>query len=138
MVELCCEGDLDYYEGVASLWESPETLILVEHDMEYSDDLVDGLLACPEPACTYAYTLYWASTHQAPHYAQRDGTLTAGRWLSKGERQAMFSGIGFCKITPGARTGPLEREHWALLDIKVNAAVRRPWHVHREIEHYHR
>lgn len=140
---ISCEGDYDYWRGLGALWDSGETIINIEHDMECSDDLISGLLTCPHPLCTYAYKLYWPSTHQAvPHYAQAVGEkahIGGGSWVSTGAEWADYTGIGFCKVEPAVRVRPLQREHWALLDMKVTAATGGRWHIHwPEIEHYHK
>jgi hypothetical protein len=143
IVSLLCVDDLDYSRGLQSLWGSDHTLIVLEHDMECSDELIQGLLDCPHSLCTHSYLLHWASTHSAkPHYAQMVGSrpsVGGGDWIKRGDEWADFTGIGFCKITPEARVRPLEETGWQDVDCAVTKAVEGRWHVHSPpIEHYHR
>ncbi len=51
-------GEFDYCDGLQSAWQTDKVLVNIEHDMETSDDLVDGLVRCPYPVCAYAYQVY--------------------------------------------------------------------------------
>jgi hypothetical protein len=123
-----------------ALWPSDKAIVNVEHDMEVSDELIQQLLDCPHPLCTFAYKLYWPSTHQAqPHYAQRDGGPNYGEWIKEGVECCGFSGIGLCKIAPEARACPLADSHWSTVDCAISRSTEGDWHVHwPEVEHYHR
>lgn len=130
---LTCGDDFDYWRGLNEYWDGGATIVNVEHDMEFSDGLVEGLLACPEPLCAYAYKV-WPSAWRRFVYAQSN----VGRWIEQGDERADFSSIGFCKITSEARTGPLKRFPWKFVEQSVNQAVAGPWHIHwPEIKHYH-
>jgi hypothetical protein len=135
-----------YHEALARCWESGDTVLNVEWDMEHSRSLMLGLLACPHSLCTYAYMMHLPTKHYAhgdvsavPAFRERGEGV---RWIERGDEWASYSGIGFCKIALGARVGELERQSWPLVELAVNRAVRGPWHVHWHnsvgIEHHHR
>lgn len=149
VVSLPCVDDLDYWGGLAALWEGDLTIVNVEHDMECSDELIQQLLDCPHPLCTHAYML------RSPvyHYCHRNGPQPpAGGyedwWIKEGEEWATYGGIGFCKITSQARVRPLEPREWPTLDIVLTRAVEGPevvpptvqhgrrWHVHWPAVHH--
>lgn len=138
-----CVDDLDYSRAVQAGWDSTEPLVVIEHDMEVSDDLIGRLLDEPVPLATYAYTLHWVSTHRAAAFAQRTGSFPAGRrYLGQPIRDGAgfcdFSGLGFCKIDPTARVRPLEESSWQTVDMAVDAAIDARWTVlWPEIEHHH-
>lgn len=148
VVPVLCEGPFDYWRGVAAPWDSDATLVLLEHDMECSDALVSELLACPHPACSHAYQMHIPRTYWA-HNVSTAGwhppidplsqyTARGIRWVAPGDEWADFSGIGFCKLTPAARTTPLRRDAWQGVEISVNAAINARWHLHWPgVEHYH-
>lgn len=140
------DGDeYGYWAAMARAWGSPEVLVNLEHDMQYSDTLARELLDCPHPCCTHAYRMhtgrygdYWAHSH--------DGLCGMdGHWVTEGAEWAAYSAIGFCKIVPEVRTVPLERCQWRHVEHVVNSAiwratgaVRDRWHVHWPgVEHYH-
>ena len=128
-----CDDVYDYSRGVAAVWGRGETLVVVEHDMECSDDLIAELVDCPEPLCSHAYELFWPSTHKpVPHYAHRTGPQppAGGEWVSEGDEWADFTGIGFCKIAPEARVRPLVESSWQHVDMAVNKAVEGRFHLH--------
>lgn len=138
VAEVACEADYDYWRALAAAWDTPRTLVIVEHDMECSDDLIGQIVACKHRKCSWAYLLYWASTHQPPHYAHRNGGPAAGRWVSEGEEWATFGGIGLCKLTSETRVFGLTESHWSLLDTQVSACSVGNWHLHwPAVEHYH-
>lgn len=138
-----CVGNHDYWRGLERHWDKGQTLVIVEHDIGVSDDLIQGLLDCPHPQCTYAYKLYWPSTYTlGEHYAQRHGMN--GAWVEEGAPICDFTGIAFCKVAPGAfKRGSLTDEdheswHWTEVDIAVTKATEGPWHVHwPAVEHSH-
>ena len=51
-------GEFNYCDGLQKAWITDKTVVNVEHDMEFSDELVDGLVDCPWPLCAYAYEVY--------------------------------------------------------------------------------
>lgn len=136
VVPVCCVGEFDYHAALAAVWESDETIVNVEHDIEVSDEHVEALIDCPEPLCSWAYHCHWASTG-LPHDVIAAGT---GRrdphtnpdpdCLTGGEEWANWSAIGLVKIAPEARIGPLRREPWQRLELSIHDAVKRPWHMH--------
>lgn len=127
------DGDYAYWRVLNDHWGTDVTLVNVEHDMEFSDELVDGLLACPHPLCAYAYKV-WPSAWRKYVYAQfRDG-----RWIEHGVEHADFSSIGFCKVSASARHGALKKYPWRFVEQSVNEAVTGDWHIHwPEIAHHH-
>jgi hypothetical protein len=139
VVGIECAEPEDYWAGVAAWWESDRTIINVEHDMECSDELIEGLLDCPEPMCSWAY---WLSIPSGgPHWAHRTGLKPpcGGIWVETGDEWADYGGIGFCKITPEARVRPLPEQTWQFVDIAVAEATDLQWHLHwPTVEHFHR
>lgn len=113
-----CEADFSYANGIVRVWWAPETLVLVEHDMEFSDELVAGLLSCPRPLCSYPYFI-WAHD-RGWHYAQARG---ANRRIVEGEEWADHSSIGFCKITEQARVSPMMTVGWKMVENVVHHAL---------------
>lgn len=130
VVPIPCVGPLDYYKGVAAWWRTSRTIINVEHDMEVSDGLIQGLLDCPQPMCSWAYWLGIPSG--GPHWAHRTGKKPpcGGMWVETGDEWADYGGIGFCKITPEARVRPLPEQTWQFVDIAVAEATDLRWHLH--------
>lgn len=138
-----CAGDLDYSRAVQAAWGAAEPLVIVEHDMECSDALLERIFEHPSPLATYAYQLHWVSSHKPSAYCQRMGdfppeTRYLGSPISEGDEWCDFTGIGFCKIAPEARCEPLRASSWQFVDIAVNAAVSGRWAVlWPEVEHFH-
>jgi hypothetical protein len=117
-------------------WRTSHTLVNVEHDHDPSDELIQELLDCPEPMCVWAYMLHHLPG--PPHYAQRDGGPGYGEWIRPGVEWCGFSGIGFCKITPGARVRPLGESPWQEVDCAVSRATDCKVHVHwPAVAHHH-
>lgn len=142
-----CVAPEDYYDGVARWWDSDRTIILIEHDMEVSDDLIQTLLDCD---CTFGSWAYWLGLPSGgPHWAHRTGRKPpcGGAWIETGDEWADFGGIGFCKITPEARVRALPESTWQFVDIAVFQAVDERCHMHWQadadgnpaggVEHYH-
>ena len=119
-----CRDDLDYWRGYASLWESDRTIIGLEHDVEITDDHIADLLACPSILCLAPYPMHWCCTGMFEDVwpARNNGLFVKG-----GEPTAEQAAIGFCKITPEARIGPLEEAPWNRLEVSIEKAVQRPW-----------
>jgi hypothetical protein len=134
---VCEDRFFGYWEGLNAVWASDRTIINVEHDQEFSDDLVAELLSCPYDLCAYPYRVTpfgWPG--------QTWGATYGSVWVSDGDPYAMFSSIGFCKITAPARAGTeLERLVWDKVEQSVHRAVarcKRLWHLHwPAIQHYH-
>ena len=136
-----------YWRELSRLWRHPVTLVNVEHDMEFSDDLVRDLVECPHPLCTHAYRVWINNIREWIYCPTRDQ-----RWITHGVEWAHTSSLGFCKIAPEARTRSLKRLPWKFLEHGVcdavtgcsaavvgDAPLAAPqWHVHwPEIEHFH-
>lgn len=140
-----CADVFDYGDGWRELWESGDTIVCVEHDMEFSDALVDELLSCPQPLCAHAYLMH---QYGPPFYAhgwlpQQKGLRAQAsciRWIDHGEERADYSAVGFVKIAPRARRFPLaENIPWMAVEQEVNAATTGTWHIHWPgVEHYHK
>lgn len=132
-----CEDPFDYWRGMAVLWDLPVTLVNVEHDMEFSDELVAELLDCPHPRCSHAYQCDMSRTNRVWVHSY-DGHGMAGTWVREGEEWAAYSAIGFCKLTAEARSLPLGRAPWQGLERSVNDAAPGAWHIHWPgVQHYH-
>lgn len=138
-----CKQDDDYWRQLAAVWGHDGTIVLVEHDMEVSDDLIGELLGCPHSLCTHAYTLYWASTGRDAHYAHRP-LGKPSEWAQPGDEWAEYTGIGFCKLTPDGRLPQLVNQvtpqpcHWAHVDQCVKLSVTGPFHIHWPgVDHHH-
>lgn len=148
LVSWRCEDDYDYWCGMVRLWVGrQQTIVNVEHDMEYSDDRVQGLLDCPHPLCSYAYRLRPPHAHFA-HNVSRAGwhppidqisryTALGIDWVDPGAEWADFGGIGFCKIRPSARVAIPPAAPWQWLEMSVHASIRGRWHLHwPAVKHY--
>lgn len=139
MADVVCEDrTYGYWEGINALWDSDQDLILVEHDMEFSDDLVAELLSCPHPTCAYPYVVMpvgWPGKTWSASY----GSL----WVAEDTPYASFSSIGFCKLTAEARRGTDfgGRAVWNKVEGSVHlAAIQNKclWHLHwPAIQHHH-
>lgn len=137
---------LDYWRVLDGAWRLPGVLVNVEHDMEFSDALVRGLVECPHVLCTYPYRCYLSGRRHWVYSPQADG-----RWVERGTEWADTATLGFCKIAREARDRPLQPMIWKFLEHSVCSAVagfsqlspnpdtrRRRWHVHwPEIAHHH-
>lgn len=134
---VCHDPLFGYWEGLEAVWASDRTLVNVEHDMEFSDDLVHELLSCPHDRCAYPYKVMpfgWPGKTWGASY----GSL----WATEENPYASFSSIGFCKLTASAREGStLTRAIWDKLEGHVHVAAIRDrglWHLHwPAIEHFH-
>lgn len=146
VVPIRCEDPLDYYRGVLAWWETDRTIILVEHDVECSDELIQQLLDCD---CMLGSWAYWLGIPSGgPHWAHRTGKKPpcGGVWIETGDDWADYGGVGFCKITPQARVRPLPEQTWQFVDIAVAEATDLRWHIHWKngpdgptgVEHFHR
>ena len=140
VVPILCRDPLDYWRGLAEWWDSDETLVNLEHDIEATDDQVDELLDCQHSLCSWAYRCHWASTG-LPHDVYAHGTGDRYRnthYLTGGEPWADWSAIGFLKIGPGARVGPLAPATWSEVELSIEAAIDGPVHMHwPEVTHHH-
>ena len=137
----CC-ADFDYWRGLASVWESALTLVNIEHDVEVTDDVIAGLLACSRPLCSQMYPCHWVSTGRFddvwPARNEQPGSGGLALFVETDTEFAAQSAIGCVKITPEARIGPLAEAHWSRLEVSVENAVQGPWHLHWPgIPHHH-
>ena len=143
-------GEFDYCFGLQEAWMTDKIVVNVEHDMEFSDELVDGLVNCPWPLCAYAYQVWPTALQRWIYCATSKKTNGLLSWLNKGDEWAYWSSIGFCKVAPSARAKPLDLIFWQYLEHSVNRAVGKygdgkgaglDWHIHWNegigIEHYH-
>lgn len=48
-------GPFSYYELLKSLWEKPEDVIIVEHDVIIHDKVISEFETCPEVWCGFGY-----------------------------------------------------------------------------------
>ena len=130
-----------YWRSLAAVWASTDILVNVEHDNEFSQSLVSALLACSHPLCTHAYRMHVPRSHWAHGWAPQDARRERGervQWIERGEEWADYSAIGFCKIAPEARIGPLAHCEWPGVELAVNNATAGLWHVHWPgVAHHH-
>lgn len=148
------DGPNDYWHEMNPLWDSDVTLVNVEHDMQFSDELIAELLDCPHPVCTHTYRVGPAAYGlQYAHDISLVGwhppieplsqySARGSRWVEPGDEFADFSGIGFVKIDRAARCAPLREDSWRGVEISVNRAINARWHLHWGsggvgIKHYH-
>jgi hypothetical protein len=136
--DVVCDDPLfGYWSGLSSVWDSDRTLVNVEHDVEFSDDLVAELLSCPHDLCAFPYRVMpfgWPGGTWGASY----GFL----WVTEGQPWAMFTSIGFCKISAEVRVGTtLQQVVWDKVEGSIHKAAvqnRRMWHLHwPAISHYH-
>lgn len=146
-----CEGDFAYWAGLNYFWDTDEVIVNVEHDMDFTDELVDGLLACPEPLCAYPYQVYptalgryiYCATTDSPSDLTGEGSPDQPRWVDGPEdKWAKWVSIGFMKIAPEVRLLPLAKMFWQWLEHSVNhstaEASGRRVHLHwPEVRHFH-
>lgn len=144
-----CVGELSYWGGLSSQWDSDHTLINVEQDMEFSDQLVAELADCEYPLCAYPYQVYPNALGRFIYCATRtvpgldpDGHPNDPVWIEPGDEWAVWSSIGFCKIAPAARVRPLDSMFWQYLEHSINRVTGKyaglQWHIHwPEIVHGH-
>lgn len=134
---VCEDAFFGYWAGLNVVWDSDRTIVNLEHDMEFSDDLVRELLSCPHDLCAFPYKVRpfgWPGMRHGASY----GCL----WVATNQPYASFSSIGFCKMTAKARAGStLERAIWDKVEGVIHTAIvrdRQIWHLHwPAIEHYH-
>ena len=132
---LCREDEVfDYWRGLLSVWDFPGIVLNAEHDVEFTDDHLDELLRCPHPQCSYQYPCHWASTGRFddvwPARNEQPGSNGLAVFVETGTEWAAQSAIGLVKLTPESRVGPLEQAHWSRLEVSVENATKRPWHLH--------
>lgn len=132
-------GEFDYCHGLQEAWMTDKTVVNVEHDMEFSDDLVDDLVNCPWPVCAFAYQVFPTALQHWIYCATSEKSNGKLSWLNRGDEWAYWSSIGFCKIAPIARIKPLDRLFWQWLEHSVNRVVGNymnaggagyNWHIH--------
>ncbi|GAC1530904.1 MAG: hypothetical protein NVS3B1_23600 [Marmoricola sp.] len=141
MLPVECRAECDYWAGLKAHWDTPGPLLNVEHDMDVSDRHLQTLVDCPHDACSWAYHTHWASTGLSSDViAARSAEWNdpAANYLQGGEEWAAWSAIGLVKITARARIAPLRREPWTRVELAVNDATARPWHMHwPPLTHHH-
>lgn len=141
-----CLDELDYMEGVAAAWATDNTIVNIEHDLQYDDKLIDDLVNCPEPACAYPYLIHHHPL-KAPFYCCAIGNRAKGwasfwvtcAWVTPDDEWADFAAPGFIKVTPEARTPIVDLDaHWQHVEFVINDHVTTRWHLHwPAVEHYH-
>jgi hypothetical protein len=134
-VSVPCVGVFDYWAGLDRLWACGRSLVMVEHDLEVTDEHIRSLTDCLYGLCTVAYQVHWRTTgHPTSIFAHHQ----LGKAISRGNEWADWSGIGLCKVGRDVRVGELRREPWPRVELALNDAVRGPWHVHwPEATHHH-
>lgn len=135
-LDLVCDDPFDYWAGLDSVWDTGRTIVNVEHDMEFSDDLVMELLSCPWDLCAYPYAVQPAGWPGLLYGA------SWGSWVPKDTAFAHFSSIGFCKIGLRVQRGTaLPRAVWDKVEGAIHTGAvknRNLWHLHwPAIGHHH-
>ena len=129
------EGPLDYSRLFRSAWGKGDAVVNVEHDMEYSDDLVDELLSCDHELCAYPYIVYPRRHHSFVYGAQ-----WRGDYVEEGQAFATFSAIGFAKYEATVQD-PLPEVTWNQVEMAIHDRVvhgKRLWHLHwPAVQHFH-
>lgn len=135
VVPVLCIDPLDYWRGLAAVWDHAGSLINIEHDMEVTDAHIAELEECPHPLCTFAYASHWVTTHQRTDvYSHRIGD----RYITEGVEWCEKSAIGLCKLTLEQRSTPLAPRPWSHVEESIEAVVTPPWHVHwPPVTHHH-
>lgn len=148
-----CVGEFSYCNGLQEAWMTDKIMVNIEHDMEHSDLLINGLVNCPWPVCAYPYQVYptalgryiycatsrkiWTEEDEQANAVRIGGKLHLGgeslhshqvgdeyvSWLNEGDEWAVWSSIGFCKIAPVARVKPLDRLFWQWIEHSINRSV---------------
>lgn len=140
-----CEDPLDYYRGLAAVWDTADTLVNIEHDVESNDRLIDELVGCPELACARPYLI--RHLNKPPFFGCAVGPakdcgwgpwFVRSRWVDESDVWADFASPGFIKVSPQVR-GPLGPEcAWQGVELAINEAVDARWHLHwPAVEHFH-
>lgn len=132
-------SDYFYWELLRHYWGYPGDLLIVEHDMQVTDDDILALVECKEPLCSQAYKrsgdFYWCHNVTPTPYDPGGWGNQQSKWLDPpvGKRHSFagFSGLGCCKITHRARYGKwLRATRFQKLDQAVTQALATPWHIH--------
>ena len=131
-----CEDEFSYWAGLNEWWDSDCTVINVEHDIELTDEVIDGLLACEHPLCAQQYQCHRASSGL---WFDVFPAQNQGWFVTEGTEWAEQSAIGALKICPEARIAPLEKIRWGFLEVSIENAVKRPVHCHWNpiLAHWH-
>lgn len=147
-----CVGEFCYWKGLSSVWEKGLTVVNVERDMEFSDELVAGLVDCPHPLCAYPYKVFPTQLKRFIYCATTDGPHCNNppRWLTgPSDEWACWSSIGFAKFSPQVQTKPLDKMFWKWFEHSINRVVSATtqvgalatstrWHIHwPEVKHFH-
>lgn len=146
-----CKGEFSYWAGFSSVWQQGRTIVNIEHDMQFSDELVTGLLDCPYHLCAYAYQVFPTQLGRYIYCATRD--IDKPNWIDEGEKWAGWSSIGFCKVDPECQHRALPKQFWQWFEHSINHVVcdtrteyiggdvvntRTRWHIHwPEVQHMH-
>jgi hypothetical protein len=122
--------DYAYWREIRSRWQGTGDLILIEHDVEVSDGVVESMAACPEPWCAYAYTIFRTRVRL------RDG-LGCTKFSAEAQRlvsaRRIAEGFALCKICKGQGC-------WYHLDGRITGLLRQEGlkpHVHGDVVHRH-
>lgn len=51
--------DEEYFHVLREVWAAGETFVTIEHDIEVSPEMIDGLVECWAPWCAHSYRVYW-------------------------------------------------------------------------------
>ena len=143
-----CTEPGDYERGLRALWEAEADLVVIEHDIEASNDHVQTLLDCPYILCAQAYYVYPVShggpRPVIPHREWIGEPNRLARFIEPKEEWADLAGLGLTKFSRLARQaicGWSEDGDWRNLDQRVAEAFRlagHPFHIHwPAVNHFH-
>lgn len=140
-----CVTDGDYDRGVKAFWDTPATMVIIEHDIHVTDAILTQLLECPYPLCAVNYKLYPVSTGLTePINAHRKVMRTgAMQWIEDGEPIADVASFGLVKFAWYIRQAIdlWEQGTWRDLDWRISKeymAIEQPFHIHwPEVQHRH-
>lgn len=128
-VDVVCvaHNEFGYRDAIADRWTGDEDLVLIEHDIEISDDVLPSFEGCDGPWCTFAYQ-----------------HMTLDNWLDRGLGCVRFSAalqraipFGKCLASPAPVPGS-----WRHLDGQIAATLETAGHdrhVHEStVTHWNR
>lgn len=119
-----------YWREISARWTGERDLVIVEQDVEVSEDTVASLAGCPEPWCCYAYPIFQTKTR-----------LTMGLGCTKVSAAAqqlataelIAQGFYLCAACRGEGC-------WWHLDGRITEVLRGRGfapHVHGDVTHRH-
>lgn len=144
-IQVKCETLWDYCNSLAKIWPINDNLMIVEHDIDFTQDLFDELADCPAALCVPMYKLYPATTGLSNEvWAHRREGNPFLEFISEYQEWVPYAGLGMAKINTMVRhilNDPPINVHWKELDTAISQyfySHNMMWHVHRtEARHLH-